>query len=114
VDLDRLKETNDRFGHDAGDRLIRGLAAALAHVVPESATLARIGGDEFAMLAVNLDEIGCDDLARTLGVTLARLDVGGVAISASIGAAACPPCTSLDEALRLADERLYLDKAESA
>ena len=114
VDLDRLKETNDRFGHDAGDRLIRGLAAALAHVVPESSTLARIGGDEFAILAVNLDETGCDELVRTLQVTLARLDVGGVAASASIGAAARPPCASLDEALRLADERLYVDKAEGS
>jgi diguanylate cyclase (GGDEF)-like protein len=113
VDLDRLKETNDRFGHDAGDRLIRGLAAALAHAVPEGSTLARIGGDEFATLALDLDEGGCDDLVRTLRVTLARLDVGGVSISASIGAAACPPCASLDEALRLADERLYVDKAEN-
>jgi diguanylate cyclase (GGDEF)-like protein len=113
VDLDRLKETNDRYGHDAGDRLIRGLAAALAHVVPETATLARIGGDEFATLAM-IDEAGCDDLVRTLRVTLARLDVGGVAISASVGAAGCPPCASLDEALRLADERLYVNKAESS
>jgi diguanylate cyclase (GGDEF)-like protein len=111
VDLDRLKETNDRFGHDTGDRLIRALAAALAHVVPDSATLARIGGDEFAVLALDLDDSACDDLVRTLRVTLARIDVGGISVSASIGAAACPPCTSLDEALRLADERLYVDKA---
>jgi diguanylate cyclase (GGDEF)-like protein len=111
VDLDRLKETNDRLGHDAGDRHIRGLAGALGHVVPESATLARIGGDEFAVLAMDLDESGCGDLVRALRLTLSTLEVGGVSVSASIGAAAYPPCTSLDEALRLADERLYADKA---
>jgi diguanylate cyclase (GGDEF)-like protein len=113
VDLDRLKETNDRLGHDAGDRHIRGLAAALAQVVPEESTLARIGGDEFAVLALGLDETGCGDLVRSLRTTLATLEVGSVSVSASIGVAACPPCISLDEALRLADERLYADKADS-
>lgn len=114
VDLDRLKETNDRYGHDAGDRLIRGLAAALAHAVPEGATLARIGGDEFAVLALDLDEPGSHDLVRALRLTLGTLEVGGISASASIGEATCPPCSSLDEALRLSDERLYADKAEGA
>jgi diguanylate cyclase (GGDEF)-like protein len=111
VDLDRLKEANDRFGHDAGDRLIRRLAAVLGSIVPERTTLARIGGDEFAVLALGLDEQGSDDLMRTIRLALETLEVGGITASASLGASSCPPCTSLDEALRLADERLYGDKA---
>jgi len=110
VDLDRLKEANDRFGHDTGDRLIRRLAAVLGRIVPERATLARIGGDEFAVLALGVDEPGCEELVRSIRLALRTLEVGGIAASASLGASSCPPCASLDEALRLADERLYDDK----
>jgi diguanylate cyclase (GGDEF)-like protein len=113
VDLDRLKETNDRFGHDAGDRLIRALSAVLAQAIPEHASLARIGGDEFAVLAFDVDESQCNDLIRTVRLALASVEVSGIQISASMGAASFPPCASLDEALRLADERLYADKAEA-
>jgi diguanylate cyclase (GGDEF)-like protein len=110
VDLDRLKETNDTWGHDAGDRLIQALATALRKVVPEGATLARIGGDEFAVLALGLDEADCAKLVHTIRQSLAALDVDRIPVSASLGASSCPPCTSLDEALRLADARLYVDK----
>jgi GGDEF domain-containing protein len=83
----------------------------LGSIVPERTTLARIGGDEFAVLALGLDEQGSDDLMRTIRLALETLEVGGITASASLGASSCPPCTSLDEALRLADERLYGDKA---
>jgi diguanylate cyclase (GGDEF)-like protein len=114
VDLDRLKETNDTYGHDAGDRLIQALAGALSGVVPANATVARIGGDEFAVLALGLDERGCEELVRSIRKALRSMEIRGIPISASLGASSCPPCTSLDEALRLADERLYTDKATAA
>jgi diguanylate cyclase (GGDEF)-like protein len=114
VDLDRLKETNDKHGHDTGDRLIQALAEALQRVVPEEAELARIGGDEFAVLAVGFDETGCEEIVVRLRDELERLDVGGIPVSASVGASSCPPSASLDEALRLADARLYADKARTA
>jgi diguanylate cyclase (GGDEF)-like protein len=114
VDLDRLKETNDTQGHDAGDRFIQALAGTLAAVVPPGATLARIGGDEFAVLALGIGGRGCTELVAQIRHALANLDVAGIRVSASVGASSCPPCASLDEALRLADERLYTDKATSA
>jgi diguanylate cyclase (GGDEF)-like protein len=111
VDLDRLKETNDRYGHDAGDRLIQTLARALQAVVPEATTLARIGGDEFAILALELDDSARAGIVARIRDELDHLVVSGVPVAASIGAASCPPCASLADALRLADERLYADKA---
>jgi diguanylate cyclase (GGDEF)-like protein len=111
VDLDRLKETNDTYGHDAGDRLIQALAGALSGVVPANATVARIGGDEFAVLALGLDERGCEALVQAVRKALRNMEIRGIPIAASLGASSCPPCTSLDEALRLADERLYAGKA---
>lgn len=49
LDLDGFKEINDSYGHAAGDRLIKGVSAALQVLVPERAILARLGGDEFAI-----------------------------------------------------------------
>jgi len=52
IDLDDLKKTNDTYGHKAGDRLLTSLAAILRETLRESDIIARIGGDEFAVLAL--------------------------------------------------------------
>jgi diguanylate cyclase (GGDEF)-like protein len=111
VDLNRLKEINDTHGHDAGDRLIQRLAVALHATLPHTAELARIGGDEFAILLPDVDELGCADVATRIRRRVVALEAGGISASASLGKASCPPCHSVDDALRLADERLYADKA---
>jgi diguanylate cyclase (GGDEF)-like protein len=49
LDLDGFKDVNDFYGHAVGDRLIRGVSAGLARLVPKQAVLARVGGDEFAV-----------------------------------------------------------------
>jgi toxin CptA len=110
VDLNELKETNDTFGHDAGDRLLQALAVALKAAIPPDADLARIGGDEFAVLAPGRDERYCRAIVAAMRRELDALLVGGVPVRASIGAASCPPCSTFDEALRLADARLYAEK----
>ena len=110
VDLDRLKETNDRYGHDVGDRLIQALATVLAAAVPDADVLTRVGGDEFAILSAGGGQLACAELLFRVRSGLAGVAVGEVAVSASIGAAACPPCSSVADAIRLADERLYAEK----
>jgi two-component system cell cycle response regulator len=56
LDLDWFKEFNDRFGHNAGDRALVLLAEALRRAAPESDVVARLGGEEFAVLAPEADE----------------------------------------------------------
>jgi diguanylate cyclase (GGDEF)-like protein len=111
VDLNRLKETNDTHGHDVGDRLIQALAAGLAQALPTADVLARIGGDEFAILVAGGGQRGRTELVFRLRSALADVAVADVPVLASLGAAACPPCSSLAEAIRVADESLYAEKA---
>ena len=56
MDVDRLKTINDSLGHEAGDELLRELSQRLRAVLRRSDTLARLAGDEFAILACDLDE----------------------------------------------------------
>jgi diguanylate cyclase (GGDEF)-like protein len=111
VDLNRLKETNDTYGHDAGDRLLQALADTLRAAVPDKGFLARIGGDEFAVLLPGAGEDEGAAFAAEIGRSVAAAERDGVPLLASLGAAACPPCPSVEDAVLLADERLYRDKA---
>jgi diguanylate cyclase (GGDEF)-like protein/PAS domain S-box-containing protein len=91
LDLDGFKQVNDSLGHDAGDELLRLVAERLAEITRPSDTLARIGGDEFALLldgskqaqAVNLTRRLLDRLAAPLTIANHELSVGasvGIAI----------------------------------
>ena len=114
IDVDRLKDTNDTYGHDAGDRLIRGVAAALRRSVRDEDDLARVGGDEFAALTLGPDEGSREKVLSRIRAEIAAVDVaGGIPVSASIGVASCPPCVTLEGAVKLADERLYQEKTRA-
>jgi diguanylate cyclase (GGDEF)-like protein len=108
-DLDRFKETNDRAGHQEGDRLLRAFATALAGTARETDYAGRTGGDEFAALLL---EAG----PGTVDGFLARLREGlpeGLAVSA--GAAHLPEeCSTAEQLLETADRRLYADKTARA
>jgi diguanylate cyclase (GGDEF)-like protein len=108
IDMDWLKEVNDSAGHAAGNEALKLLANAVAGAVRRDDTVARIGGDEFAVL---LGEAG----AREAGVLCERLDeiLGSKGLSASFGWAAWPDDAADARALfERADERLYGRKAE--
>ena len=108
-DLDRFKETNDRAGHQEGDRLLRAFAAALAGTVRETDFAGRTGGDEFAALLL---EAGPRDVERFLARLREGLPEG---LSASAGAAHLPAeCSTAEHLLAAADRRLYADKTARA
>ncbi|HEX7671422.1 MAG TPA: GGDEF domain-containing protein [Polyangiaceae bacterium] len=73
IDVDRLKEINDRQGHDAGDRALRSVADALFESCRATDVAARWGGDEFMVLAPGIDAGGAVALARRIRETLRSL-----------------------------------------
>jgi diguanylate cyclase (GGDEF)-like protein/PAS domain S-box-containing protein len=117
LDLDRFTIVNDTFGHALGDRLIATVAGRLQNAVRAIDTVARVGGDEFAIVQVDVKEPnGARRLARRLIDSLSQpfdLDGQEVAVSVSVGIALYPQDGSTDALLlKRADAALYTAKAD--
>lgn len=115
IDLDDFKEVNDRFGHAAGDELLCAIGERLKRCVRDTDTLARIGGDEFAIL-LDGESDQLEDAAERLRVALRdpfALHGSAVRVKASMGlvrpGADGVPQTS-DDLLRQADISMYAGK----
>lgn len=107
MDIDGLKELNDRHGHDAGDVAIVRTADAIRSVVREHDVAARLGGDEFALLAVETDGTEGAAVAKRLGEAFRRSGV-----SVSIGSARSENAHDLGAVTRAADEAMYRRKGD--
>jgi diguanylate cyclase (GGDEF)-like protein len=117
IDLDNFKQVNDTLGHDAGDELLRAVAARLDGVVRATDTLGRLGGDEFVVIAEDLSlAAGPEPIAERLlealeqPFTLGADDgASGLTVTASVGIAAGERSTAAD-LLRDADIAMYRAK----
>jgi diguanylate cyclase (GGDEF)-like protein len=114
IDVDRLKEVNDTYGHLAGDRALCGIVAVIASSIRVEDLLARYGGDELAIIAPGTDHEEATRLAERArrAVEGLQLAAGGhdVRVSVSIGVASLRELELSAEQvdlLSLADERLY-------
>lgn len=117
LDLDRFKTVNDTLGHPVGDELVRQTAARLEKAVREIDTVARVGGDEFAIIITGLrDGEAVEELCRRLLKQIGQpFDVAGnqIFIGASIGVAIAPEAGSEGaDLLRKADIALYEAKKD--
>jgi diguanylate cyclase len=117
LDLDRFKEINDSFGHEAGDQMLVRLAQRVSRIIPEADVFARMGGDEFAILCTDI--LGKADVEararRILEQFKEPFDLGErkVIAAASIGIALAPDhAKSRMELAQLADIALYRAKNE--
>lgn len=112
IDINGLKVLNDRFGHDAGDRLIKDFAEALQKSTQKySCQCFRLGGDEFAILVENTTTDDVKTIINQLENNFRPPEVKGK--SFAYGAAFCSPGDNLIAKFREADEKMYYDKEKS-
>jgi len=118
VDLDAFKPVNDNYGHAVGDQLLIEVGQRLQNQIRQTDTVARVGGDEFIVLTPGnmrrqeketfLHRLG-EKVAQVFEYSGARIDV-----KASIGSASYPgDAATVEDLLRVADGRMYAQKAKS-
>ena len=117
LDLDHFKTVNDTLGHPIGDELLKLVAARLTEAVPSTDFIARIGGDEFAVVQTNVSRPEqCSQLASRIVELVSRpYDIDGrhIVIGASIGIAIAPnDGANPDLLLKNADMALYRAKGD--
>ena len=115
LDLDGFKDVNDRFGHPAGDEVLRDVASRWRALIRRGETLARLGGDEFAVLAprVPSPEAATHIAVRLVGQleTPCVVEGGSVSVGVSIGIAFYPDHgQDFDRLLSCADQAMYQAK----
>ena len=116
ADLDNFKQVNDRYGHQAGDEVLRRFADVLRETVRDVDVPARYGGEEFAVLLPQTDMEGAERLAERLRQAVAERPMTTrpgalVACTASFGVASFPESSTPAALFAAADEALYRAKA---
>ena len=115
VDLDGLKMINDTFGHKAGDEALMQVAQLLVGGTRRSDVVARIGGDEFAILLSHTDEVSAHETAGRLVDKIADCDFmhegDALPLSVAIGVAAISGDEEAQAIMARADEEMYRRKA---
>ena len=113
IDLDHFKQVNDQFGHAAGDEVLRTFARVAGLGLRTTDTLARIGGEEFALLlpgaSLAVGERICARLGATLSDAVTPFDGAEICVTTSIGLARVG--RNAEIAMRKADEALYIAKS---
>lgn len=117
IDINGLKEVNDRYGHEAGDQMIFSVARNLKKSTRESDVVARTGGDEFIVLLTNTDKPGAEKYIEKLdrgifnNIYINICDDRTLQVTVSAGIAASDACFP-DELIREADRLMYENKRE--
>jgi diguanylate cyclase (GGDEF)-like protein len=115
ADLDNFKQVNDRFGHQAGDEVLRSFAEILRETVRDIDVAARYGGEEFAVLLPQTDIAGAEALAERLreaveSRAMAEVQGAPVTVTSSFGVSSFPEAGTGPGLFAAADEALYRAK----
>ena len=116
LDLDHFKQINDRYGHQAGDQVLKSVAAEIQRSLRPADLLARVGGEEFHVLLPDTDLARAVDVAERIRAALATLAIpmegDTLQVTASAGCAQLAiDAADLQSLIRIGDERLYEAKA---
>jgi hemerythrin len=117
IDADGFKQANDKYGHDAGDEVLRQLSRQLRYTVRTDDIVCRLGGDEFLIICPNTTVEGALQVAETMRREIAKLHVpvnGGEWLgSISVGVATkSAAMRNFEELIKAADEGLYTAKRD--
>ena len=125
-DLDRFKQVNDTYGHAVGDEVLRAAAQRLAHCLADAEVVARIGGDEFVVVAAGVERADAPVLLRRIDQAFTQTPVAveglSLPITSSLGLV-CEPARSdgalasarrVEELLARADREMYANKRSRA
>lgn len=111
ADIDHFKAINDRYGHEAGDAVLRSFAVLLRQCTRSEDLIARIGGEEFVALIMGADAASLSSIAEGLLQRVRETEVeycgNRISYTVSIGGALGPSSSSVDKLLALADAQLY-------
>ena len=114
LDVDNFKGVNDTHGHAAGDAVLVEIARRLGRAIRPTDVAARVGGDEFVIIAADLDDQEAQEIAqRILAVCSAPLSIGGpsIAVSVSVGVTIEDPGADPESSVGRADTAMYAAKA---
>lgn len=116
LDIDHFKQLNDTYGHDVGDAVLQALGAMFNTACRKSDLIARIGGEEFALIARDTDLTSAHLCAQALRQKVAELKVihNGAqhSVRISVGLAVWKPSLSSQQLIKLADQALYRAKRQ--
>ena len=116
LDLDHFKQVNDTYGHDAGDEVLRSVAKCLKSMTRYHDIVARLGGEEFAIVAPNMDLELLQRVADRMRKAIASLaiETGGMQlnVTSSVGLALWNKEETAEEFYRRADKQLYEAKRQ--
>jgi diguanylate cyclase (GGDEF)-like protein len=116
IDLDSFKAVNDRYGHGAGDALLKAVTRQLVVHVRASDVVGRLGGDEFGVVLWRVEEAQASAKARELEALIEGVGVAHgqarVQVGASVGAALLLPDATPGEMIGAADRAMYARKEE--
>lgn len=111
VDIDRFKSINDIHGHEAGDAVLCRIARRIARWEGPLCSVARLGGEEFGLLTVEMEGIVLDRFAESIRREIAACDhsetLGERIVTASIGVAEVRPACDFQQLYKVADDALY-------